>query len=527
MQVLSAFNRFLNGNPAQPPVMDNITIDDQELSVLDSLKRAITDACEKFARSEIASLYDDDGTRWMLTGIQITLQSATPQQMAEIKRKPARLLKRLAKNAIAASERYSKMFVIDDETFFGITIDAAAQEAEEGVWISVIGAYGRNDVMQYAFAFLGDLTDPAAQGKTKPTRSAGIGGTDLNEATDVAGVAGSGGTVLAGDALLQLHSKHFWPEGVLHPHGNTEFIAVQALPITLGRAPITAPNQAMPWGVNDQFVPIYGSVFVSQPHLRFDRNGEGQLCVTDLSKNGTWLNGQRLTKDEPVVLPAQGLLSLGGGPTAQRLRVEGFVIEFDQASMRVAANSTQAPADAVETSVAKEAPALWPFATALKEPHWKDEPRNTTANDTGSSPAQANMHSLPTQLGSVPTDLTGAARDPNAMALLRVRTANGHESSYPITNLPVDIGREALGNIPDTCSKVSRVHLRLEGLHGKSALQVINLAHNRNGTYAGTRREEARFVLPLAGAHERDGWLTLGEPRPSTASVQIRLEKLA
>ena len=57
--------------------------------------------------------------------------------------------------------------------------------------------------------------------------------------------------------------------------------------------------------------PLYTTDEVSREHLRLRRDpGKGEFRLTDLSRNGTWLNGRRIAGNVEIVLPERAELSL-------------------------------------------------------------------------------------------------------------------------------------------------------------------------------------------------------------------------
>ena len=57
---------------------------------------------------------------------------------------------------------------------------------------------------------------------------------------------------------------------------------------------------------------LYTADEVSREHLRIRRDaGSGAFKITDLSRNGTWLNGRRLAGKVETALPARSEISLG------------------------------------------------------------------------------------------------------------------------------------------------------------------------------------------------------------------------
>lgn len=547
MRVHSVLNRFFNGTPAEASSGPDITVDDQDLTVLPSLQKALTEAAEKFARNELATPYGIDGTRWSLTGIEVFVRATTPQQLAELKRKPARVLKRIAMHAVMASDRYRKMFVVDEQNFFGVTVDAAP-DTSDADWINVLGAYGKNETISYAIAFLGDYTDaaPNAQSFTDKANSA-EGGTDVGGGKSTNTASWNTPTPLLGDAhlLLQSNALQVRGPGLESVLSNTENVCNQ-FPVVLGRAAEGMHPWDKPVDVQGQWVPLFGSVFVSKQHLTIDKNEQGQLTVTDTSSNGTWLNGERLPKGQAVLLPPSGTLSLVRDSAKTHDAAQAVTIQYTHDF----ADASAALTTAGTTASAPKASSLWPFAKGASsqadpvQAHnasslGRQEPSWDISRDIDRD-LKITMQASDSHMGTIPTDITGTlagwsvptdigtaadARLADALAVLRVRHADGTESVHPILEFPCQIGREALGDIRPECSKVSRVHLRLEGLHGRTACQVSNLAHDRNGTYNAGRREEARFVVPLAQASTQSGWLTLGDARLLPTSVQVRIEK--
>jgi len=57
---------------------------------------------------------------------------------------------------------------------------------------------------------------------------------------------------------------------------------------------------------------LYTTDEISREHLRIRRDaGSGEFKITDLSRNGTWLNGRRLAGKVETVLPVRAEISLG------------------------------------------------------------------------------------------------------------------------------------------------------------------------------------------------------------------------
>ena len=50
---------------------------------------------------------------------------------------------------------------------------------------------------------------------------------------------------------------------------------------------------------------------ISRTHARFEPQGTSVVLVTDLSRNGTFVNDQRLTREEPVAVEAGSIIRLG------------------------------------------------------------------------------------------------------------------------------------------------------------------------------------------------------------------------
>jgi pSer/pThr/pTyr-binding forkhead associated (FHA) protein len=51
-------------------------------------------------------------------------------------------------------------------------------------------------------------------------------------------------------------------------------------------------------------LPLYSNEQVSREHLRLRRDpATGTFAITDQSRNGTWLNGRRLTSGTEAALP--------------------------------------------------------------------------------------------------------------------------------------------------------------------------------------------------------------------------------
>lgn len=543
MRVPSVLNRFFNGTTAEANSGPGVELDDQDLTVLPSLQKALTEAAEKFARNELTTPFGIDGTRWSLTGIEVFVRASGPQQLAELKRKPARVLKRIAMHAVMASERYSKMFVVDEQNFFGVTVEAAP-DSPDADWINVLGAYGKNDTISYAIAFLGDYTDAAPNAQSHTGKSGSVeGGTDVGGGKSTNTASWNTSTPLLGDAHLVLQSDAFQIRGARFESvlTNTEHMCNE-FPLVLGRAAEAMRLMDKPADVQGQWLPLFGSAFVSKQHLHIDKDEQGQLFVTDTSSNGTWLNGERLPKGQAIPLPRSGTLTLVRDPAKTQDAKQAVTIRYTHDF----ADASAPPAIADTSAQTEHATNLWPFAKGVAAPA-SHMPAHTATSlgrqEPSWDPAQdlhITMQADNSTMGSIPTDITGtlagmsvptdmgtgtSLRFPDALALLRVRRADGTETTHPITTFPCDIGREALGDIGPECSKVSRLHLRIEGLHGRNACQISNLGHGSNGTYNAGRREETRFVVPLSHVNDQGGWLTLGDARLLPTSVQVRIEK--
>jgi len=77
---------------------------------------------------------------------------------------------------------------------------------------------------------------------------------------------------------------------------------------------ITQDEVSVGRGGDDLWVDLalYTTDEISREHLRIRREpGSGEFKVTDLSRNGTWLNGRRLAGKVETVLPARAEISLG------------------------------------------------------------------------------------------------------------------------------------------------------------------------------------------------------------------------
>ena len=56
---------------------------------------------------------------------------------------------------------------------------------------------------------------------------------------------------------------------------------------------------------------LYTTDEISREHLRLRRDpSSGQFKITDLSRNGTWLNGRRIAGNVEVMLPDRAEISL-------------------------------------------------------------------------------------------------------------------------------------------------------------------------------------------------------------------------
>jgi pSer/pThr/pTyr-binding forkhead associated (FHA) protein len=56
---------------------------------------------------------------------------------------------------------------------------------------------------------------------------------------------------------------------------------------------------------------LYTTEEISREHLRLRRDpGSGEFKITDLSRNGTWVNGRRIAGNVEVALPERAEISL-------------------------------------------------------------------------------------------------------------------------------------------------------------------------------------------------------------------------
>ena len=132
--------------------------------------------------------------------------------------------------------------------------------------------------------------------------------------------------------------------------------------------------------------------------------------------------------------------------------------------------------------------------------------------------------------------------NPHGWPVLRERRADGTEIVHVIDSFPFEIGREPEADaaivLDDELDFVSRTHLRIESLHGRDCLNVINQAYNRRGTWRNGRPMDDTFlwvpVRPQQDGNRQknrshqgssdDGWVTLGDRTLSARAVQFRLE---
>ena len=65
-------------------------------------------------------------------------------------------------------------------------------------------------------------------------------------------------------------------------------------------------------GGDDQWVDLalYTSDEISREHLRLRRDPNGEFKITDLSRNGTWLNGRRIAGNVEVAVPERAEILL-------------------------------------------------------------------------------------------------------------------------------------------------------------------------------------------------------------------------
>jgi predicted component of type VI protein secretion system len=71
---------------------------------------------------------------------------------------------------------------------------------------------------------------------------------------------------------------------------------------------------------------------ISREHLRLHMEGNA-LFVTDLSSNGTWVNGRRLTRGEPQAVTS-----------TEAIRIPGFEIHIESGSLKAERKQPAAPA---------------------------------------------------------------------------------------------------------------------------------------------------------------------------------------
>lgn len=494
---------------------------------LGSLTRALRKALENFAKQEVADLHRLDGTCYALRSLQIGVKTNNQQYLTALSRLPSKKLKTLLLSALKQSS-VERMY--NTAELFGASIVPTA-EADTQDWLQVLDVY-EQDHVAYQFEFEGDLCDadlPSSASTTaqasKTNAHASAQATPMLDSSPTP-FAHAQATPLLADMQLVLHSDALWPDGWGHPFANAKELSVYDLPLCLGRASV-APDRQSGQGFGVQvgsdglpFAALYGDEHLSLRHLSISQGAGGWLCVTDHSSNGTWLDGQRLPKGVPTPLPATGELSLCSAQGATKSRAKATSVRFalaqDVACTMPTASTAKPVAHTPAPAVAAPAPAAAPLATAPSAvtrsadlPIQMLPARETDLSDGKPSAVQA----MPQ--GSAPV-----------LAILRVRSHDGSETTHPIAHWPLDIGREGFITLPDSCIKVSRQHLRLERPHGRSGFQVSNTAHPRNGTFRKTRREDAHFVWEFAQSGRADeGWLVLGAPTMGAGTVQMRLEK--
>ncbi len=560
-QLLDKANKFFNDTdhvfepdtqfpPLKPPVDEEVGLRDNETDVYDGLMRAMAQAIDKKAKKDVATLYRFNRTRWVLTHVEIFVKSSFKDRQITLTRLAPKTLKKLFLSSLQKSP-VGDMYNVADFSGVTLTLESDANTAD---FLQVLAVY-EDDNVAYHFAFDGDIDtgEELAQDEDEALEEMG-----KPEPTKLP-PSESGETPLSGNLQITLSSAGgiaFWPAGWGHPYANAEQVGVYHLPLVIGRTQQAANQgsgagfgvQAMPASIATDkaavFLPIYGCEQVSSEHVVISQNDADEVCMTDYSSNGTWLNGKRLAIGVLTPLPSTGELGLCA-PSSLRSAKPSVQLQFALAGAQVAgvpiAVSTAAPLPTpAPAPVQESAPAV--YVTAPVAP-----------------PAQAQG----TQVGEVSPMVKGPARETQfsdeaatdklpkpaaATAQLLVRTADGQIQTHAITHWPLTVGRESTCDIvlPENCLKASREHLRLErpvlrttaaGTHSLRGFSVANLALVKNGTLNGTfnkgQSEDATFLLAAHtsggrdGSSSQDGWITLGEAKFTAASVQIKLEALA
>ena len=430
MSLIDSVKKLFIGQPANPvnPPRD-VEVFTSNTTAYVSLESVLPRAIAKFADQEnLVRIYEmGRRTRWSLTGIDVFVQSDNTRPLTELLRLPDRILKDMASRAVNTSQQFGEMFVLDN--FFGITVQAASDVPTQER-INELGVYGQNETIRFSFAFAGSLTDVVPENAPTQNRSSdsGNGSNQMPWRTPTLRIDLSQ-LVFTGNALKKTES------------------VCQNFPLVLGRALGKPDDLQGPW------IPLFDSDFISGQHLRIDKNAQGQLTITDTSTNGTLLDGKPLPKNKAVSLPPHGYLTLGcdsNGDTSGGVRLDftnTFAIPKHQAEAKVTSNvglwpineSPVPPANLISKTLPQE-----PYLEPISKP-------------------------VPRMGRSIPT-VPSARQSSQTLAVLRVRRADGRETTHAITAFPCDIGREAIGDIEQECSEVSRQHLRIEEY--KAALHV-------------------------------------------------------
>ena len=246
-----------------------------------------------------------------------------------------------------------------------------------------------------------------------------------------------------------------------------------------------SPNTGRAGGARDVEIEHFPAVLGSSVHADVEISGyyvsarhctlhwEGQqLWLADHSKNGTWIDGERIHRGSRVALANGAVLGFGRD--------------------RGDADHDRYPA--LQAHLMRKPVA--PGASATPVP---------PSSSTPVAPGLANSNSIQVPGENAP------------LAVLAIFDATG-SPKYDVLKLPFTIGRGSAQDyvVPDANQGVSREHLVIESIDHAGAV-TLNRAVTRNGSFAGSRALPERFVWRFGQE------IALGEKWTNAPVVRILL----
>jgi FHA domain len=439
------------------------------LPSLEVIKKCLSDACSDFYRKTTGPVSDAaEGSIYRLDSLEILETPANMHLLEALIPLDAPIRKRMALNCIGKAQGEK---LINRTRFFGMSV----QRDSKLISGEVVQVHASEGGQRVPFTVVFNGAWEFEEKRMTPLRvisSANVKGAKSQE-------------------LLKLTIMNSGEDDLVSSLGVVDF------PIKIG--------------ASKELTLRVGGQWVSGEHLLFELtpsspNSRPTVLVTDLSKNGTWMNGAQLENGKPTPLSTGATLLLGSPNPGVGIP-----------AVKIVYSEKSAPNQPPTSKPAEQAASAPPLAMTNLTVRPNIRPQTT---ETAMSSVSAVKSTLP---------------------VLRERRPDGTEFVHVISQFPFEIGREPTlkgsVKIDDSFDFVSRVHLRIEALHGGSSLAVTNLASNRRGTWSNGQQQDEAFIWEPSRRFGDDstrqrpsvsssggGWLTLGAPIADDHTVQIRLE---